>query len=190
MLELGPASTHEMVLAFLKGEIDSAPHRDRYAQALSTRGLDRLSLIDRADLGDEHANRERENVLGDVRGYGRNQALFSNFPVTAEWRRVSLVPSDFLRLKYINDGKWPDLPGDRSVQHGLAAAIDFPEVRDILERIHAGAPISDLILVDDLKGHLVLLDGNHRATALLAAEVAKIEALVGSSPEMPQWPFI
>jgi hypothetical protein len=77
---------------FLKGEIDSPTHRDDYARALRTRGLDRLSLIDRADLGDEHANRERENVLGDVRGYGRNQALFSYFPVRTEWRRVSLKP--------------------------------------------------------------------------------------------------
>jgi len=190
MLELGRASPDEMVLAFVRGEIDSPTYKDAYALALSARGLSRGSLIDRADLGDERASRERANVLGDVRGYGRNQALFTKFPDKVKWRRVSLSPSDFFKLKYINNGGWVELPGDRSVRLGVAVAKAFPAVRSILERIEAGHPIPDLILIDDLKGHLVVLEGNHRATAFLAAGAPKIETLLGSSPEMSRWAFI
>src|SRR5262245_20708 len=142
-----------MVLAFIRGEINSPTHKDRYAQALKRGGLSRVRLIDEADLADERANRDRAEVLGQVRGYGRNMALFTKFPADTEWRRVTLEPSDFSKLKYINSGPWDELPGDRAVHLGVAVAKDFPGIRDIGDCIKAGDAIQDLILVDDQEGH-------------------------------------
>jgi hypothetical protein len=190
MPELGPASADEMVLAFIKGEINSPKHGQNYVDSIRGRGLDRFALIDRADLRDVEANRDRENVLGDVRGYGRNDLLFRGFPADTTWQRGSFERSELIKLKYINSGDWPELPGGRLVHLGFEAAKDISGVRRTVERVQAGEPIGDLILVDDLRGHFVVLDGNHRATALLAAGAGKVRALIGTSPAMRQWHFI
>jgi hypothetical protein len=71
MRAVGPASNDEMVLSFLRGEIDSARWGPHYMAVLNQIRTDRLSLIDNADLNDADANRARAMVLGPIRGYGR-----------------------------------------------------------------------------------------------------------------------
>ena len=114
MIERGPASENEVVLAFLRAEIDS-PKPDVqgcYARSLERWGLDRVNLIDNADLNDEEANHNRVAVLDECRGFGRRIALFQGFPTDTKWRRVVIEPSDFHRLKCIrikDDTQWRTL---------------------------------------------------------------------------------
>jgi hypothetical protein len=194
MRELGPASNDEMVLSFLRAEIESPQWGHRYTEVLNQMRADRLSLIDNADLNDANANRIRAKVLGPVRGYGRNAALFRGFPTDTTWRRVQLDPSDFQRLNYLNYPPFPKLTdgtcsvevGARNYRHDgeLAQRVD-----DVVQAIERGVSIQELILVEDADW-LVVLEGNTRATAYVKASTSSFSALVGSSPTMYQWKFI
>ncbi len=195
MRELGPASSDEMVLSFLRAEIDSPTWWPRYARVLNAHHLNRSSLIDNADLNDSRSNHDRGIVLGEVRGYGRDEGLFQGLPLDTKWRRVSLDPTEFQRLRYINNDEfWRNLTGGtRSVQDGarnykgsrITAGVD-----DVLRKIRQGASIPELILVEDMRGGLVVLEGHTRATAFVIARSNPISALVGTSPAMHQWTFI
>jgi hypothetical protein len=194
MREVGPASNDEMVLSFLRGEIDSPRWGPHYMAVLNQIRIDRLSLIDNADLNDADANRVRAMVLGPVRGYGRNAALFRGFPTDTTWRRVQLDPSDFQKLNYLNSPPFPELTdGTRSVEVGarnyrrdgeLALRVD-----DVMQAIERGVSMQELIVVEDADW-LVVLEGNTRATAYVKALTTSFSALVGSSPTMYQWKFI
>ena len=59
MREEGSVSNDEMVLSFLRGEIDSPRWGPHYIAVLSRMRSDRLSLIDNADLNDADANRSK-----------------------------------------------------------------------------------------------------------------------------------
>jgi hypothetical protein len=192
MKECGPASNDQMVLVFLRAEIESPAWGPRYKQAICVRRVDQTDLIDHANLADAHGNRVRGLILGDVRGYGRNEALFKAFPGEVEWRRVLLDPSDFGILRYVNSGIWPQLTrGSLSVIDGAQNAAADPalarRVDEISKQISKDAPIQDLILIDDLNGSLVILEGNTRATAFVRIKTKPIFALIGHSPRIRDW---
>lgn len=101
MEELGLATEHEMVLAFLQAEIGSERWRGHYATGLEQLGLTR-ALIDHADLTNEQDNQHRIELLASVRGYRANRWLFTGFPLDTVWRRARLAPADFALLHYRN----------------------------------------------------------------------------------------
>jgi hypothetical protein len=194
MREEGSVSNDEMVLSFLRGEIDSPRWGPHYIAVLSRMRSDRLSLIDNADLNDADANRIRARVLGPVRGYGHNELLFRGFPTDTTWRRVQLDPPDFHKLNYLNCSPFPELTdGTRAIEVGarnyhrdgeLALRVD-----NVVQAIEKGVSLQELILVEDADS-LVVLEGNTRATAYVKASTTSFSALVGSSPTMYTWEFI
>jgi hypothetical protein len=101
-----PATEDEMVLAFLKAEIDSPRFGSRYRTILANSGLDRRSVIENADLRSEQGKLIRRELLKLVRGYGTGQALFRGFPHNVQWRRVLLDQTDLSKLKYANEPSW------------------------------------------------------------------------------------
>ena len=90
MIEFGPASEDAVVLAFLRAEIDSPKWGPSYSDLLRRLHLDRDPVIDAADLEDAGGCETRKAVLGAVRGYGCNDALFTGFPPDTTWRRVRI----------------------------------------------------------------------------------------------------
>jgi hypothetical protein len=194
MIEQGRASEDEVVLAFLRAEINSTMRQQHYMRCVQSLGLDRASLLDTADLTDEHANYARKVILGAVRGFGRGLWLFEGFPTNTAWRRVLVEPADFHRLKCISmDTQWRDLTrGTRLIQE---AACNFdadpevgPIVRGIMQAIESGSPLNELIMVETSDA-LVLLEGNKRATAYAALANRPFEAFLGTSPSMGGWAF-
>jgi hypothetical protein len=163
MREIGPASSNDMVLAFVRAEIDSPIWGDFYLRAISELRFERSALIDQADLDDNHTNYVRGIVLGAVRGYGRDAFLFRGFPPDAQWRRVSVEPADFDRLRYVNCEPFLGLTDDaRSVNIG---ARDYKRVAEFATRVDniarnigAGLSTSELILVED-QDRLIVLKG-------------------------------
>jgi hypothetical protein len=212
MLEHGYASEDEMVLCFLKADIDSPKWGPYYDHSLQTRRLDRASLIVNADLTDGSANSNSGKVLGDVRGYGRDDDLFRRFPNDTKWRRLSIDPSEFGSLKYINSEPFLELSANtRSVLDGaqnvknspadLMARIDrvvnddsaaklFARINDAAKKVTKGLAMAPLILVEDTQKKLTIVEGNTRATAFAIVETKPIPAIVGSAPGMKDWPFI
>src|SRR5258708_3609570 len=106
MIELGPARGCEVVLAFLRAEVDSPRYGGQIAWQLQAFCLSRTLLIDNADLDNENHNLIRLVML-DYRGFRNRAALFHQFPADVLWRRVELEPHGLGRLKYLGrDENW------------------------------------------------------------------------------------
>jgi hypothetical protein len=88
MIERGPATENDMVVAFLRAEIDSSRYDDHIKTPLAQGGSERR-LIDEPNLADPAENALRKQLL-TFRGYEARTALFAGFPADATWRRVTL----------------------------------------------------------------------------------------------------
>jgi hypothetical protein len=198
MKELGSATEDEMVLAFLKAEIDSPCYGPCCQSYLTRLGLDRKPLIDEADIGNAKHNQIRLELLKKCRGYKANQYLFTDFPGDVQWRRVELEPGELKRLKYINLETWTTLTGKtRRVVDGARNVGTIPidedtiaRIKAVADRITRGDRFPELIVVEGDGQDLILLEGHTRATAYVLAEPSyPIELLVGSSREMNKWHY-
>jgi hypothetical protein len=205
MIERGPASADEMVLTFIRNEIDSPRFAEFYAKGIAKYGLDRAELIDRADLSDKRANWNRIRILGWVRGYftTADNTLFTRFPRDARWRRVFLEQSDIVRLRYPNCAPWLQMPpGNRRVIDCAHNYLDMPVIRkpfrvadnvkaqitEMVATAKLGDCLPELIVVEGKGEELILIDGNCRATAfVIAGPPDLIPAMLGSSPRMHEW---
>src|SRR5262249_36797219 len=153
---------------------------------------DRFFLVDAADLEDALACSARKDLLGVVRGYGRDVALFAGFPKDTTWRRVKVEPSDFPRLKCISkDERWSKLTsGTRLIREAASNFEDYPELADrvrvAIRRIEQRLPIAELIMVETGCGDLVLVEGHTRATAYAVLYDRAFQSFIGISPLMGQ----
>ncbi len=193
-----PATADAMRLAFLKGQIDSPRWGRHYLAFLRRHGLDRATLIERADLSNPEQNRQRAQLAAAASGL-----LFSGFPSDVTWTRGTLAPADLERLRYMKCEPWLTLSGGtRSVADGArnlghAQLTNGAEARStrthilaIAEQLRGGARFPDLIAVAGDNDSLILVEGHARATAYVAAEVAvPIGIYVGASPRMKDWAF-
>jgi hypothetical protein len=196
MIERGPASEDEVVVAFLWAEVDSPKWGPHYAPMLVAHHLGRHGLVAAADLSEPTANVARKALLSAVRGYGRGESLFQGFPADTSWRRVSIEPSDLSRLKCINhDAQWLRLTGGTRLVRDAARNLDSDpdvatRVRDTVHKIGQRAPMADLVVVEAEDGALIIVEGHTRATAYAVLSDRSFAAFVGTSPLMSQWVFI
>ena len=83
--------------------------------------------------------------------------------------------------------------GTRAVLDGVRAykgsQIREP-VDSVLQKIQQGIRMPELILVEDLRDGLTIVEGHTRATAYAAAGTNSVSALIGSSPSMREWAFV
>jgi hypothetical protein len=195
MKELGPATEHEMVLAFLQAEIDSPRWSACYAAGLRRLGATRV-LIDAANLGSAQENQSRIALLGLVRGYRVDTLLFAGFPSNVVWRRVVLDATDFGLLRFANLGPANSfIRLSRDTRRVVDAAanlnsINTPENAGILAvvaAIRASAPHPPLIAAESGGGNLLLIEGYTRATAHAYVGTPAVEFYVGISPDIRDW---
>lgn len=194
MIELGAATIDDAIVAFLQAEIE-AEHGPQICDAIKARGFDRSVLIDKPKLGDADVNAVRADILGEYRGFGRNQYLFTDFPNDTSWRRVSLDANDIGQLKYVGTRTFFDLSnGTRLVRDGARrynANPDTAKKVDIIrQKISRGVSFPELVLVQDGQGQFVIIEGNHRATAYAVERASGVCALVGTSASMDRWFFV
>src|SRR2546425_34638 len=115
MLDLGPVTEDEMVLAFVRGEIDSPLYGFRAGL-----GPHAGRIVDHADLADAEGNTARKEVLRQGRGYP-DRLLFQGLPRNVTWRRFRLDPNEVADLRYANHPAWVALSGGtRRVRDGAA----------------------------------------------------------------------
>lgn len=191
------SSEEEMVLAFLKAEIDSPRFKKPIEDTLRTLGFTR-ALIDKANLTNSVENRARENCLV-FRGFKNNEALFKGFPDDISWERVALSKKELGTLKYANYPTWVSLSeGTRLVADG-AKNIDIIQVaentninvKSVKKLVEAGTIFPELILVSrNKKDKAILIEGHTRATAYQIARNYlhdEIEAIIGYSEDLVRW---
>lgn len=196
MIDRGPATEQDMLLAFLRAEVDSPRFGQAYRSILAGGYLSREQLLDRPDTSDPKQNRFRREILKFTRGYGAGTLLFPGFPDDVQWRRVELEPADFERMAYARTGTWLTLSGgSRRVRDGVANLDTVvagenanANVRAVARRLAAGESFPELILVEGAGDTLVLVEGHTRATAqLLIGATQGVPALLGRSPRLAGW---
>ena len=202
MVDLGTASENDVVLAFLRAEIDAPRFRDGHIQYLQSLGRSRTSLIDRADLANECDNHMRAISLALTRGYGRNALLFRGYPNDIVWRRFETDVTELGQFLYANFPVLSEVAGTsrlvcegaRRVQAALPGlsmeAQRFVKgVPIVVENAKAAHSFPELVAVRDSQSeNIVLLEGHTRATAfVIAQKLSPTRVLIGSSPRMHEW---
>lgn len=198
MIERGPARESEVVLAFLKAEVDASRYGETVLALLQRVGTSREQLIDNANLEDALQNAIRRWMLTAYRGFGTRQLLFTGFPTDVCWRRVELELHELGRLKYPREINWvrfseetrrPDRLCERLARGELA---DDPgeRVKAIQEKLKRGERFPELVAAEGQNGDLILFEGCSRATAYVGLNwPEKIPMFLASSQFMHGWHF-
>jgi hypothetical protein len=195
---LGPSTEDEMILAFLRAEIESPQY-----QGNILRFSDARALVDQADPESEQENAARRALLGSYRGYA--WALFEGFPNDLVWRHVRLTVDELGGASYANYPTWLILTagtrliadGARNVGKGWPCGVHkdpSPSILGIAAKLEKGESFPELIFVSEPEAspdQLVFVEGHTRATAYVSCVYAQveteIEALVGFSPGIARW---
>ncbi len=208
-----PACEDDMVLEFIRSEVDSPRFGRHYPAEVKEGGAERARLIENADTSSEPDNASRRKLLA-YRGYEARADLFAGFPSAVTWQWERLTPAELEKLKYANVSDttvWTHLSSStrlvsvaasnlepRALDRLLANA-EIPAsvstrmreiaalIRSVGARYERDQKLPRAIAVTD--GHeLVLLEGHVRMTALLLARAERpIEMLVGHCADMRRW---
>lgn len=190
MIDKGGASEDEMVLELLRADMHSPDWVMQYRG--SKHWAHREALTDeRATPADAPANRARRRLVRKGR-----PGLFRRFPPRVEWRRCELTLEELKTAKYLaRCEKWERVSRQtrevgEGAKHVSADGQTASKVRAIARRYRRGEALPALIAVRATESDpLVMLDGNHRATALAILKSPNVEVLVGTAPQMRAWPF-
>lgn len=97
----------EMILEFLKGELNSKRFNEDLNNAINELGLD-SSIILNGNIEDEQENNDRLKIMKKFRGYP-DEELFERFPNIEEWKFLELNESDIDNIYYIDYDYWNEL---------------------------------------------------------------------------------
>ncbi len=185
---LRDASEEEMVLAFLKEELDSGRFREPILKALKDVGGSE-ELIRKGNLADEGENVLRGRVLGFFRGYP-DREIFEHYPPDVVWKYAAFETADLDKLRYVDYSYWNELSKGTSSPVRAAETVCkgeeiygisnqyFLEGKKMLEQ---GITFPPLIVLTCGNERYLILEGHCRATAyaLQPETFEETEAYVG-----------
>ena len=128
------SNENEMILEFLKGEINSNRfNKDLYNVLNELNIYD--SIILNGNINNDKENKIRMNIMNKYRGYP-NKELFENFPNIYEWKYVELNSNDIDNIYYIDYDYWNILSNNTSkptiaakvINSGKNAIMLVPEI--------------------------------------------------------------
>ena len=102
----------EMILEFLKGELNSKRFNEDLNNAINELGLD-SSIILNGNIEDEQENNDRLKIMKKFSGYP-DEELFERFPNIEEWKFLELNESDIDNIYYIDYDYWNELSNGTS----------------------------------------------------------------------------
>lgn len=197
MIDHGPVNESQVVLAFLKAEVDSPRYRDNVMGLLKMFGLGRAKLIDDPDVDNDCCNALRR-ILLSYRGFAQREFLFRGFPTVVSWRQVDLEPRDLSRLRYIRNPDWMAVSENTRQPRRVIERMARGELGDnpgkhvlaIQERLRRGERLPELVAAEGPGTDLILIEGHCRATAYVGMDWREnIPMFLASSISMAQWDY-
>lgn len=143
-----------MLLAFLRAESASERFADDLQKAMEKLGAEE-TLLSAADLTDAAQNALRREVMGEFRGYGREEELFTRYPKRIDWKYAELEAEDLGRIRYIDYSYWNE------ISCGTSSPLDA------VRTIRAGRRIFDVPNDGFLAGERFLRDGGRFPPVIL-----------------------
>mgnify|MGYP000955211135 FL=1 len=116
------ANEDEMILEFLKGELNSKRFNGSLDNIINDLGLD-SSIIFNGNIKNKKENLDRLNIMKKFRGYPDN-GLFENFPKISEWKYLELDEKDIDNIYYIDYDYWNELSNGTSKPVEAAKVIN------------------------------------------------------------------
>jgi hypothetical protein len=176
------ATDDEVYCQFLGSELHRFPGAAR---------ADYSALVKNPDINDRYQNWRRRLGL-----FGVRYPLLAQLPSPLDWHTATLQPGDLEKLRLIRNCGWDDkAPGNQLGRVHFPGAFpesDQKKIAAILKSLSAPDSDKTLILIAQATGGpFTILDGNHRATAMMLAKrkgtftEADVKAYVGVSPRMP-----
>lgn len=172
----------EVYCQFLRSELHRLPGPAKTSYS---------ALVKNADIKDKTQNWRRRLGLFNIR-----YPLLAQLPDPLDWHIATMQPGDLEQLRLIRNCGWDDKAPDNELGNvHFPAAFpqdDQKKILAILKRL--AAPDSDktlILIAQATNGPFTILDGNHRATAMMIAKrkgmfsEADVRAYVGVSPRMP-----
>lgn len=182
MLIHGITTDDEVYCQFLRSELHRLPGPAKASYS---------ALVKNPDIKDRKQNSSRRLGLFDLR-----YPLLAQLPDPLHWHIATLQTDDLEKLRLIRNCGWDDkAPGNQLGHIRFPAAFDDNDRRKITAILESlTAPDSDktlILIAQAIEGPFTILDGNHRATAMMIAKrkgiftEADVKAYVGVSPRMP-----
>lgn len=109
---LKKSSEAEMILEFLKGELNSKRFNEDLNNVINTLGLD-SNIILNGNIEDEKENIDRLKIMKKFRGYP-DEELFEKFPKIEDWKYLELNENDINNIYYIDYDYWNELSNGTS----------------------------------------------------------------------------
>ena len=106
------SSEAEMILEFLKGELNSKRFNKDLNNAINTLGLDSNTILN-GNIEDEKENIDRLKIMKKFRGYP-DEKLFERFPKIEDWKYFELNENDINNIYYIDYDYWNELSNGTS----------------------------------------------------------------------------
>lgn len=196
MIDIRPASEHEMIAAFLQAEVDSTRFRKYLPPNLDAHHPRGRALIDAPDFNNADENVARRELLA-YRGYP-SAWLFEGFPADATWHQVQIEPQDLIAMRCAREPSLVALSSAsrlvsdaaRNFEAGVPAAAPFQYIWSIVAALRAGASFRPLIAAQDTDGSLTLIEGHSRAIAYTITGLwENVATFVARAPTFAGWRY-
>ncbi len=196
-----PATESEVVLAFLRGELNSERFGDAIRQALVDAGG--LQLVQNPHLESVNENQARARALARARGWP-DLELFEDFPRAVDWYHGVLPPQDLERVRFIDYSYWNALSGGSRRPCDVLPTLESGRLPRWLTQLgtHQHLEFACRLATADVLEHdlivmatpdfseLVLLEGHARVTAIFVGGHQRrliVRSYIGVSPDIRQW---
>lgn len=194
-----PSSEAEMILEFLKMELNSERYKGRIEDALKELNIE-SSIIAAGSIESEQENVIRADVLKKFRGWP-DKEIFENFPVQVDWYWTEFENKDLPKIRYIEYSYWNELSNytgspleaAKTIRSGRTV-FDVPNDNALkgMEGLKDGLSFPPMIfLTDRHEKRYIILEGHSRMTVygLVPDLFQNVPVMLGfcKSGELKKW---
>jgi len=122
MITIRNTDENEMILEFLKGELNSKRFNEKLSKTINLLNLNR-NIISNGNLNNPKENKSRLEIMKNYRGYPNND-MFNNFPNITKWKYVQFEKEDINKIYYIDYDYWNELSNFTSLSSEAAKNIN------------------------------------------------------------------
>ncbi|HXM72358.1 MAG TPA: hypothetical protein VN940_03925 [Candidatus Dormibacteraeota bacterium] len=207
MEDLGLATEDQVILAWLQAEIESVGFQQYLAGEPANPVYLALALkaARSPNLRDADQNQLRRRIIVKTHGFGVGIKSFEGLANDVGWRRARLSSHEVGELLYANGhAAWTTLApvtrkvaeGASNIGHVFTGDMTNMLVLALALRICESNPppkLPEIICLARPDGHLVLMEGHTRATAI-ALEGHRftrgVNVFIGRSPSVASWAYL
>ena len=207
MEDQGVASEDHVILAWLQAEIESVAFQ-QYIAGEPPNPVYLAQVLKAArkpNLGDAEQNALRRQVIAKTHGFGLGTLSFEGLADDIHWRKQRASSLEVGELLYANrHPAWSALApvsrkvaeGADNVGHVFTGDLTNMIVLALALKISESNPVPqlpELICLQRPDGHLVIMEGHTRATAIvLEGHRFKkgVSIYVGAGPSVPSWAYL